>query len=127
MQSHSNKSTSRVSARTGLRFPSISCNSIVPTAKLSAFGGPAVNSAVTGFALRGWEGVRSGFERNFAEGQEMGAQLVIYKEGAVVVDLAGKSDQQVTEYTAETMQSVASAGKMMESVAMAILVSRGLV
>ncbi|CAE8635598.1 unnamed protein product [Polarella glacialis] len=81
---------------------------------------------VTGWAAPGWEDLRTGFEENFAQNLELGAQLVVYQGSSVVVDLAGYSSKQ-PGYTAETLQCVYSSGKNMEGVALAMLVDRGLV
>ena len=55
---------------------------------------------------------------------ELGAQLVIYRKGEVVVDLCGAAPE-AAGYTPETLQCVYSSGKNMEAVAVAMLVDRG--
>ena len=47
---------------------------------------------VDGFAAPGWEGVRNAFENNFGLNQELGAQLVIYKDGILQADLCGRNE-----------------------------------
>jgi len=81
---------------------------------------------VTGFTAPGWQNFREGFEENFRQNLELGAQLVVYHGDSVVVDITGYSSKQL-EYTADTLQCVYSSGKNMEAVALAMLVDRGLV
>ena len=81
---------------------------------------------VTGIVEPGWEPVRRAFEENFRLNYELGAQLVVYSQDKVVVDLCGRSDAQA-EYTAETLQNIYSSGKNMEALCIAVLVDRGLV
>lgn len=81
---------------------------------------------VSGFTAPGWQNFRKGFEENFRQNLELGAQLVVYHGDSVVVDLTGYSSKQ-PEYTADTLQCVYSSGKNMEAVALAMLVDRGLV
>jgi len=79
---------------------------------------------VGGSVADGWEDLRSAFEANFADSLELGAQLVVYKEGVPVVDLHGHSPAQ-PGYGAQTMQNVFSSGKNLEAIACMILVDRG--
>ena len=64
----------------------------------------------------GWEDLRSAFEANFADNLELGAQLVVYKEGVPVADLHGHAPAQ-PGYNAQTMQNVFSSGKNLEAIA----------
>ena len=111
---------------------------------------------VDGFAAPGWEGVRNAFENNFGLNQELGAQLVIYKDGILQADLCGRNEAAKAtaygqvfecseretclikkctnaasnvqqEYSPEHLQCVFSSGKNVEAIAMAMLVDRGLV
>lgn len=95
---------------------------VSPTVRFCPFGR---GGEVEGSVAAGYEKVRAAFESNFAEGQELGAQLVIYKDGAKIVDLVGRSPKQ-PGYTAETLQCVFSSGKNMEAIAVAMLIDRGL-
>ncbi|HEY5014367.1 MAG TPA: serine hydrolase domain-containing protein [Acidimicrobiia bacterium] len=47
------------------------------------------SAAIEGFTAPGFEGVRAAFERNFAEGLEVGAAFSAYHRGRLVVDLWG--------------------------------------
>lgn len=85
-----------------------------------------IGGTVIGSTAPGWESVRVGFENNFAQNLELGAQLVVYHGNSKVVDLVGHSSKQ-PGYTAETLQCVFSSGKNMEAVVLAMLVDRGLV
>jgi CubicO group peptidase (beta-lactamase class C family) len=90
------------------------------------FGPFGKGGEVAGFTEDAWQGVRGAFETNFALNLELGAQLVIWKDGEVVVDLTGKSPKQ-PNYSPDTLQCVFSSGKNMEAISMAMLVDRGLV
>jgi hypothetical protein len=48
---------------------------------------------VKGTVAAGFEGVREAFESNFATGKERDAQLAIYVQGALVVDLHGSNTE----------------------------------
>jgi len=81
---------------------------------------------VTGYATQRWASMRVAFESHFAQNVERGAQLVVYEDGEKVVDLSGCNDQS-QGYTAGTIQNVFSCGKILEVIAIAMLVDRGLV
>ena len=79
-----------------------------------------------------YPGVRRAFEENFAQRLELGSQLVVYMEGEKVVDLYGFAPETIVDgrtknYDGDTLQVVASSGKNMEAIAVAMLVDRGLV
>lgn len=80
---------------------------------------------ITGIVESGWELVQSAFEDNFGNNMELGAQLVVYFENRVVVDLFGKSSSQEL-YDGETLQNIYSSGKNLEAVCIALLADRGL-
>lgn len=85
-----------------------------------------------GFARPGYEAVREAFESNFRNGLERNAQLCVYRNGECVVDLsgsngeAGMSTAPDTGYAGDTLQSVYSSGKAIESTIFAMAVDRGL-
>lgn len=95
-----------------------------PTASYGPYGS---GGTITGYSK--YDGIRHAFEENFAQRLEMGAQLVIYQDGAKIVDLHGCAPEQEKKarYNGDTLQCVYSSGKNMESIAMAILVDRGLI
>ncbi len=87
---------------------------------------------VHGQVVPGFEAVRDAFAANFRKGLERNAQLCVYHRGVCVVDLWGvnlESDMStapVTGYDGNTLQSVYSSGKAIESAVMAMAVDRGL-
>lgn len=81
----------------------------------------------SGVALPEWNIVREAFEENFALNLELGAQLVIYDGEEIVVNLSGKSSNQKSSYTENTLQNVFSCGKNMEAVCIAVMVDRGII
>lgn len=100
---------------------------ISPTTRFGPFGS---GGTVVGFSK--YPGVRRAFEENFSQRLELGSQLVVYKEGKKVVDLYGFAPETIVEgktnsYDGDTLQVVASSGKNMEAIAVAMLVDRGLV
>ena len=78
------------------------------------------------------EPVKEAFADNFRQGLERDAQLVIYKDGAVVVDIWGSSDEEGVStapeggYDGDTLQIVYSSGKAIAATVMAMAVDRGL-
>ena len=100
---------------------------ISPTTRFGPFGS---GGTVVGFSK--YPGVRRAFEENFAQRLELGSQLVVYMEGEKVVDLYGFAPETIVDgrtknYDGDTLQVVASSGKNMEAIAVAMLVDRGLV
>ena len=100
---------------------------IEPNTPFGPFGS---GGTITGFSK--YPQVRQAFEENFAQRLELGSQLVVYQNGTKIVDLYGYSPETLVEgksktYDGDTIQVVASSGKNMEAIAMAMLVDRGLV
>lgn len=87
---------------------------------------------VDGMVAAGFEGVREAFTGNFERGLERNAQLCIYHQGERVVDLWGENQEPGMStapdsgYNGDTLQSVYSSGKAIESTVFAIAVDRGL-
>lgn len=76
----------------------------------------------------GFAPVQDAFERNFAEGRELGASVSVTLRGDVVVDLwAGDADSAGTPWARDTIVSVFSATKSMTAVCLLMLVDQGLV
>jgi CubicO group peptidase (beta-lactamase class C family) len=85
-------------------------------------GGGTVSGSVKG----GWEDLRAAFENNFGHNKEVCAQLAVYQEGELVVDLHGSSTSAASlGYTGDTLQNIFSSGKNFEAVAIMMLVDRG--
>ncbi|WP_309234571.1 serine hydrolase domain-containing protein [Nocardia sp. XZ_19_385] len=79
-----------------------------------------------GFVERGFEGVRDGFARAH-EGDEGAAQLCVYRQGRVVVDLwAGQDPESGKSWDAESLTVLMSVSKGMTATCVHILVDRGL-
>ena len=75
----------------------------------------------------GYEGVKEAFEKQMADGRAWGAQLAVYKDGVLVVNLAGGQTSDRSDarpYTTETLVNMFSDGKSMEGVALAVLLSK---
>ena len=80
---------------------------------------------IQGFVSPGFESVKRLFERQMHVMAEREAQLCVYHRGEKVVDLwAHTSDG--TDYSADSLANVFSSGKSLEAIAIAVLVSRGL-
>ena len=86
---------------------------------------PADQLRLEGTVAPGFESVRTLYEHNMRSIAERETQLCVYHNGEKVVDLwasvAGN-----TRFSADTLVNVFSSGKSLESIAMASLVSRGL-
>ena len=86
--------------------------------------------SIGGTVAVGYEGVREAFAGTFRDGLERDAQLVVYKDGAVVVDLWGSNAEATTApaggYDGDTLQIVYSSGKAVAAAVMAMAVDRGL-
>eukprot|EP01045_Picozoa_sp_COSAG04_P009219 COSAG04_NODE_529_length_13029_cov_3.203248_9_plen_379_part_00 len=99
--------------------------SLAPAGESTAF-------TISGTVSPGYEPVKEAFADNFRQGLERDAQLVIYKDGAVVVDLWGSSDEEGVStapeggYDGDTLQIVYSSGKAIAATVMAMAVDRGL-
>lgn len=87
---------------------------------------------VDGQVAAGFEGVRDAFTGNFEKGLERNAQLCIYLQGERVVDLWGENQEPGMStapdsgYNGDTLQSVYSSGKAIESTVFAVAMDRGL-
>ncbi|MCK2241476.1 MULTISPECIES: serine hydrolase domain-containing protein [unclassified Crossiella] len=84
---------------------------------------------INGTVRTGFEGVRDAFTRNFTEGREAGAGLVVLHHGNPLVDLWGGLADPATgrRWQRDTLATVASTTKAMAAVAALTLVDRGLV
>jgi len=74
------------------------------------------------------ENIRAAFEANFQRGLERAAQLVVYENGEKTVDLSGitlPEDPALRPYDGDSISMIWSSGKVLESIAMCILVDRG--
>lgn len=73
-----------------------------------------------------FEAVRTQFEANFAEGNELGASVAVTLHGEPVVDLwAGDADEQGTPWDRDTLVNVWSTTKTMSAICMLMLADRG--
>ena len=128
--------TSKVAARSVVG-PSKGKTTFDPTQTYAPF---ATGGTIEGFVAPGWDKVAAAFGSNFADGQEVEAQLCITRgDGEPLVDLAGVNSSVAAassapsdspddnEYTLDTVQPVFSSGKNLEVLIVAILVDRGLV
>ena len=130
--------SSKVAARSVVG-PSNGRTTFDPTQTYAPF---ATGGAIEGFIAPGWDKVAAAFSSNFADGQEVKAQLCITRgDGEPLVDLAGVNSSVAAAassaapdspgdgdtYTLDTVQPVFSSGKNLEVLIVAILVDRGLV
>jgi len=72
--------------------------------------------------------IRAAFEANFQRGLERGAQLVVYDNGEKTVDLSGitlPENPALRPYDGDSISMVWSSGKVLEAIAMCILVDGG--
>ena len=83
-------------------------------------------SSIRGKYLPEFRGVYEAFRMNVRSGIEKGAQAVVMYKGVVVVDLYTRLESN-DSYDAESTQNVWSSTKTVASLAMAMLVDRGLV
>ena len=101
------------------------------------YSSPAgTNYTIGGSVAPGFEPVREGFEQNFRDGLERDAQLCIYWQGKIVVDLYGSStdcgwdglpySKLPVRYDGDTLQTVFSSTKCAAATVFAIAVDRGL-
>lgn len=77
---------------------------------------------ISGFCTEPFSRVRDAFEENFRRGEDLGASLAVFVEGACVVDLVGGwTDRDRTNpWSATTLAAIYSSGKM----ALAMLIAR---
>ena len=81
---------------------------------------------IHGTCEAGFGAVRDAFERNFAEGLEVGAAAAVTFEGEPVVDIwAGDADPYGTPWERDTIVNVYSTTKTMAATAMLALADRG--
>ena len=76
----------------------------------------SISWIISGSVAAGWEPLRAAFERNFERNLELGAQLAVYKDGDLVVDLHGCAPA-AADYDGDTLQNVFSSGKNLEAIA----------
>jgi len=81
---------------------------------------------VEGQVSPGYEGVREMFKKNVETGREREAQLCIYVDGEVVVDLWGSAEGD-TSYNGDSLQCIFSSSKAVTAIAVAKAAERGLV
>jgi CubicO group peptidase (beta-lactamase class C family) len=83
--------------------------------------------AIEGFVAPGFEGVRDAFEKNFADGREVGAAFAAYADGALVVDLWGGIADEATgaPWTRDTIALVFSTTKGATAVCANRLIDEG--
>ncbi|KND01753.1 uncharacterized protein SPPG_03546 [Spizellomyces punctatus DAOM BR117] len=84
---------------------------------------------ISGRVERGFEGVREAFERNFKEGEEVGAGFYAWMDGKPVVELVGgffDRDYDIKKpYTEDSLNLVFSSSKAVTGIAIAHLISQG--
>ncbi|KNC77446.1 beta-lactamase [Sphaeroforma arctica JP610] len=78
--------------------------------------------------MLGCVGILNPVRENFERGYEVGGHLTVYREGACVVDVVfGYTDLTFTKaYAPDTLQLIFSSTKFVESMAMLLLVDKGL-
>lgn len=123
-------------------LPAATTTVVAPSADKQSpgpFGSCWAGGRVSGSVAEGWEDVREAFEKNFAENLEVGAQLVVFKEGVPVVDLHGHAEYSGLEteraddgydidcqaYSGDALQNIFSSGKNLEAICIMMLVDRG--
>ncbi|KXS09087.1 beta-lactamase/transpeptidase-like protein [Gonapodya prolifera JEL478] len=86
------------------------------------------NYNIVGFADQGFEAVTIAFTRGFAEDAEIGAGLTAYYKGKKVVDLVGgwTDNTHSSPLSPHHVYTVHSAGKPLEGISLAHVVSNGL-
>ena len=80
---------------------------------------------INGTVAPGFESVKALFEHNMHTLQERDNQLCIYYQGETVVDLWASADGN-EQFSPDSLVNVFSSGKSLEAIAMASLVSKGL-
>ena len=86
---------------------------------------PSKSAFVEGHVEPGFESVKELFQQNILSGKERNAQLCVYVDGQVVVDLWGSNDGD-KDYNADSLQCVFSSSKAVTAIAVAQLAERGL-
>ena len=81
---------------------------------------------IEGSVKPGFEAVKETFQHRMASLKEINAQLCIYVEEECVVDLWGSATDD-PNFGPDSLINVFSSGKSLESVALAMLVDRGLI
>ncbi len=82
-------------------------------------------SSSNGFAAKGFTAVRAEFERNFTERGDKGAAVAVYVGGELVVDLWGGEARPGQAWQEDTMVPVFSTTKGPTTLAVQVLVDRG--
>jgi CubicO group peptidase (beta-lactamase class C family) len=84
---------------------------------------------LSGTVAPGFEAVREAFARNFAQRDEIGAEVAVCHRGELVVDLIGghKDEARTRPWDEDTVVLVYSVSKGMAAMAMALAHSRGLI
>ncbi len=80
---------------------------------------------INGTVAPGFESVKALFEKNMRTLQERDNQLCVYHQGNRVVDLWASADANAA-FSPDSLINVFSSGKSLEAIAMASLVSKGL-
>ncbi len=80
-----------------------------------------------GFAKAGYEPLKEAFEQNFQEDNELGASVVVYKDGDLVASLHGGwfDEGEKTPWTDESVMCTMSAVKGPASICLHLLIDRG--
>ena len=81
-------------------------------------------ATISGEVSPGYESVRDMFKDNLERGKERNAQLCVYVDGQVVVDLCGSAEGDKS-YNPDSLQAVFSSSKAVTAIAVAQLVQRG--
>ena len=132
-QASSSKVAAAATKRSVVVGPSKKTTTFDPTQRYVPY---ATGGIIDGYVAPGWDKVRDAFSANFADGQEVQAQLCITRgDGEMLVDLMGvnssvasdTSTNSAVKYTLDTIQPIWSCGKNLEVLVVAILVDRGLV
>jgi len=79
--------------------------------------------SVQGSVAAGFEKVKDVFQAQFQRGEEISAQLCIYRRGKQVVDLWASRDD--PSYSGDSLQTIWSSTKNLTSLAVAMLVDQG--
>ncbi len=86
-----------------------------------------MNASTHGYVAPGFEEVRTEFERNFTERDELGAAVAAYHRGEKVVDLWGgrRSEATGAPWNEDTMVVVMSSTKGLSAMTLAVAAARG--
>src|ERR1700736_3704809 len=101
----------------------------VSATSLSEFGLSTADVPIAGLCAPEFEAVREQFERNFADGGEMGAAVATWVDGELVVNLWGGWKDAACErpWQQDTLASVFSGSKGLTSTCVHLLAERGLI